>query len=244
MKYSKNEILEIIISSYHFQTEFDPVVIKGMEPNFETTIFEWRDICDLLEAKELAKVYHESFNLKTPISELEYLLIEEDKNTISDFCEYISKNAERQNIKPIKILGQNCQTASIFRTLKHNLKEKGADISELKPSSKITPFFLKYNWLLVDEVNKIAPGTMSQFEFKANKFSRIGRYIMFMGFFVGIGIWWIWSFNLFLLLPIVFGIIIFQIGDKRQPEKININGFENFRELVYGMENKMKKAST
>lgn len=243
VKYSKDEILEILISAYNFQTEFDPVVIKGMELNYQTTIFEWRDICDLIEPEKLAKVYHESFNLKTPIIELEQLFIEEDKSTISDFCQYISEHAEKQNIEPIRILGQNCQTASIFRTLKQNLKEKGADISQLKPSSQINPFFLKYGGLLVDEVNRIAPGTLSEFEFKANKLSRIGRNIMFIGFFAGIGIWWIWSFNWFLLLPIVIGIVMFQIGDKRQPEKININGFKTFRELIYGMENKMKKAN-
>ncbi|KZS39512.1 hypothetical protein AWE51_25685 [Aquimarina aggregata] len=244
MKYSKEDILEIIISSYQFQAEFDPMVGKEMEPNFKTTIFEWRDICDLIEPNKLAQVYYKNFNLKTPISELEQLFTDEDKNTLSDFCEYISKHSEKQNIEPIKLLGQNCQTASIFRTLKQNLKEKGADISELKPSSEINPFFLKYGGLLVDEVNRIAPGTMSEFEFKANKLSRIGRNIMFVGFFTGIGIWWIWSFNWFLLLPIAFGIVMFQIGDKKQPEKINISGFENFRELIYGMDKKMKTAST
>jgi hypothetical protein len=47
-----------------------------------------------------------------------------------------------------------------------------------------------------------------------------------------------------LTLPIIIGIIIFQIGDKKQPEKLNLAGFQNFRELIYGMENKLKKAST
>ena len=244
MKYSKNDILQMLISQYHLQTEFDPVVIKGMELNFQTTIFDWRDICDLIEPKKLAKVYHESFNLKTPISELEKLVSDEDKSTISDFCEYISEHAERQNIEPIRLLGQNCRTASIFRTLKQNLTEKGADTSDLKPSSEINPFFLKYGGILFDEVNRIAPGTMSEFEFKANWISRIGRIIMFIGFFAGIWIWWFWSFHWSLLLPIILGIGIYQIGEKRKPEKMNISGFKNFRELIYGMENKMNKAST
>lgn len=244
MNYSKEDILEILISSYNFLTEFDPVVIKGIELNFQTTIFEWRDVCDLIEPKKLARVYQEAFYLKTPISEIEKILVDEEKSTLSDFCEYISNNAEKQNIEPIKLLGSNCQTASIFRTLKQNLQEKSADTSQLKPSSEINPFFMKYGALLVDEVNRVAPGTMSEFEFKSNKLSRIGRTITFIGFFAGIGIWWIWTFNWLLLLPIVIGIVMFQIGDKQQPEKINISGFQNFRELIYGMENKMRKTST
>tara|TARA_R110000868_G_scaffold246994_1_gene503500 strand:- start:44 stop:778 length:735 start_codon:yes stop_codon:yes gene_type:complete len=244
MKYSKDDILQMLISQYQFAIEFDPVVVKGMDFDYDSSIFDWRDACDLIAPKKLAKVYHQSFKLNRPISELENILMDENNRTVSDFCEYISLHAKRENIEPIKLLGQNCQTASIFRTLKQNLTEKGADTSELKPSSEINPFFLKYGGLLIDEVNRIAPGTMSEFEFKSHKLSRIGRNIMFIGIFAMIGIWWIWSFNWWLILPIIVGIIIFQIGDKKQPEKLNLGGFQNFRELIYGMENKLKKAST
>jgi hypothetical protein len=244
MKYSKDDILEILTSSYNLQAEFDPVVIKGMELSFQTTIFDWRDTCDLIEPKKLANIYYESFNLKTPISELEKLFLDEDKTTILDFCEYISEHAEKQNIEPLKLLGQNCQTASLFKALKQNLTEKGADTSSLKPSSEINPFFLKYGGILTDEVNRIAPGTISQFEFKANKLSRIGQSLMIIGFIAGIVIWWIWSFHWLLLLPIISGIVLYQVGNKRKPEKMNISGFKNFRELIYGIENNMKKSST
>ncbi len=244
MKYSKDDILQMLISQYHFQIEFDPVVVKGMDFNYESPIFDWIDACDLVNPKKLAKIYHKEFKINRPITELENILIDENNRTVSDLCEYISEHAEKQNIEPIRLLGQNCQTASIFRTLKQNLAEKGADTSDLKPSSEINPFFLKYGGMLFDEVNRIAPGTMSEFEFKANKLSRIGRNIMFVGFIAGIGIWSIWSFHWSLFLPIVLGIGIFQIGDKRKPEKMNISGFKNFRELIYGMENKMNKAST
>ena len=244
MKYSKDDILQMLISQYHFQTEFDPVVIKGIELNFQSTIFEWIDACDLISHLELAKVYHETFNIKRPISELENILKDEDKNTLSEFCEYISQHAERQKIEPVKLLGKNCQTASIFRTLKQNLTEKGADTSDLKPSTKINTFFLKSNGILFDEVNRIAPGTMSEFEYKANKIQLTGRTIGFFAVVFTIGFWGIWFFHWLLFLPIALGIIVYQIGAKKEPEKMNIGGFDNFRELIYGMEKQMKKAST
>ncbi|MGY8943844.1 MAG: hypothetical protein ACKVHV_07320 [Flavobacteriales bacterium] len=244
MKYSKDDILQMLISQYHFQTEFDPVVIKGMELNYESTIFEWVDACDLINPKDLAKYYHSTFKIKQPISELENILLEEEKNTLYEFCEYLSRYAERQNIEPIKLLGQNCQTASIFRTLKQNLTEKGTDTSDLKPSSKVNDFFLKTDGILFDEVNKIAPGTMSEFEYKANKVQLTGRTIGFFAVVFAIGFWSIWFFHWLLLLPIAIGIIIYQIGAKKEPEKMNIGGFENFRELIYGMEKQMKKAGT
>ena len=244
MKYSKEDIFQMLISQYQFAIEFDPVVVKGMDFNYESSIFDWRDSCDLVNPKKLAKIYHKEFKIDRPLLELEDILINEDKRTVSDFCEYISLHAKRENIEPIRLLGQNCQTASIFRTLKQNLTEKGADTSELKPSSEINPFFLKYGGLLIDEVNRIAPGTMSEFEYQSHKLSRIGRNIMFIGILAMIGIWWIWSFIWWLTLPIIIGIVIFQIGDKKRPEKLNLGGFQNFRELIYGMENKLKKAST
>jgi len=244
MKYSKDDILQMLISQYHFQTEFDPVVIKGMEPNYEFTIFEWRDACDLLNPTELAEIYHKTFKIKRPISELENILKEEDKNTLSEFCEYISQYAERNSIEPIKLLGQNCQTASIFRTLKQNLTEQGADTTDLKPSTKINEFFLKSDGILFDEVNRIAPGTMTEFEYKANKIELIGNKVLFISIVFAIGFWSIWFFHWLLLLPIAIGIMIYQIGVKKEPEKINIGGFDNFRELIYGMEKQLKKAST
>ncbi len=241
MKYSKEDILEMLICQYQFQIEFDPVVVKGMDFNFESSIFEWRDACDLDDPKKLAKYYHTEFKIERPCMELESILVNEDKRTVLDFCEYISKYAKRENIEPIKLLGQKCQTVSIFRTLKRSLAEKGADTTELKPSSEINPFFLKYGGILFEEVNRIAPGTLSEFEYKLNKLSRVGRDIMFIGSFVMIGVWWIWSFNWWLTLPLMLGITIFQIGDKKQPEKLNFNGYKTFRDLIYGMENKLKK---
>ncbi len=34
MKYSRDDILQMLISQYHFQTEFDPVVIKRKKEVF------------------------------------------------------------------------------------------------------------------------------------------------------------------------------------------------------------------
>ena len=241
MKYSKEDIFEMLISQYQFAIEFDPVVVKGMDFNYQSSIFDWRDACDLVEPKKLAKLFHEEFKINRPLAELEKILVNENKRTVSDLCEYLSEHAQREKIEPVKLLGQNCHTASIFKTLKQNLTKKGADTSDLKPSTEIKPFFLKYGGLLFDEVNKIAPGTMTDFEYKPHKLSRIGRYIAFVGLFTMIGISWILSFNWYLTLPLIIGILISKIGDKKQPEKLNVGGFKNFRNLIYEMESNLQK---
>jgi hypothetical protein len=242
MKYTKDDILQMLISQYKFGIEFDPVVIKGMDFNYESSIFEWQDACDLVETKKLAQIYHKEFNIKRPISELENILADGDNKTISDFCEYMSLHAEREKIEPIKLLGQQCTSAMIFRVLKQKLTDKGADTTGLKPSSEINPFFLKFGGQLFDEVNRIAPGTFSEFEYKSNKILRFGRNIMFFGVLTLICISWFWKFQWQLILPIILGIGLTNIGGKKQPEKLNISGFKNFRELIFEMEKKIKQS--
>ena len=52
----------------------------------------------------------------------------------------LSTIAEKKIIKPVKILGTECLTTAIFMTLRRNLKNKGVDVSNLKPSTKIEEF--------------------------------------------------------------------------------------------------------
>jgi hypothetical protein len=88
------------------------------------------------------------------------------------------------------------------------------------------------------------PGTMNEFEYKANKVESTGIKVLFFSIILAIGFWSIWFFHWLLLLPIAIGVVIYQIGVKKEPEKMNIGGFDNFRELIYGMEKQLNKAST
>ncbi|MEK6154244.1 hypothetical protein WIW50_13315 [Flavobacteriaceae bacterium 3-367] len=244
MKYRKDEILEMLISSYKFQAEFDSGVKSGMSLNYETTILEWMDVCDLLMPTKLAKYFHKYFQLNRPLAELECLLKNFEKNTISDFCEYISEHAERQKIVSITLLRQKCETASIFRRLKQNLSKQVAYATELKPSSKVNDFFLKSDGVLFEEVNRIAPGTLSEFEYRANKLVLTGQTVILLSAFFAYVFWAIWFFHWLLILPIAIGIALYQIGMKKEPEKLSLGGFEDFRELIYGMKEKLEKVST
>lgn len=67
---------------------------------------------------------------------------------------------------------------------------------------------------------------------------------MFFGLLLLICISWFWKFQWQLIVPIIFGIGLTYIGDKKQPEKLNISGFKNFRELIFEMEKQLNKAST
>ncbi|MEO6149262.1 MAG: hypothetical protein ABIN95_02620 [Mucilaginibacter sp.] len=180
-KYSPEEILQLLNDFYNFQSVFDPEVDFEESLTFETTISEWMNICDLVGPKKLAKSYYDLFQLTTTVTDLENILSQSD-NELKDFCNYLSKYAVKQCISPIMKMGQDCMTASIFKVLTINLQSRGVEIQNIRPSSKIVPLFQKHGIVLLEEVNKLVPGSLSKFEYRDNWIVRMGIIIIFFFF--------------------------------------------------------------
>ncbi len=243
-KYSPNEILQILIDFYNFQAAFDPEVDSGQILTFNTTISDWRMICDLIEPIKLAKCHHDFFKIKTPLADLEQLLLDEDSKTIGDFCNYVAEYSDKTEIKPVISLGQKCLTASIYKSLISELNNRGIDTKDIRPSSKFVPLFDKHTDAFMEEVNKLAPGALTKFEYRDNKIVRMGWSIMGISILGLILISLIWQFHWILLLFIGFGIIIIAIGRQYEPEKEIIGGYDTIRDLIKGMETILIKTAT
>lgn len=244
MNYRPEEILELLKASYNFQTQFDPEVDSGQELTFKTTIEDWRLICDLLPSNDLAKLYHGEYELTKPLSELELLLKNERQNTLGDFCKYISENAVKEIINPITLLGKECQEAAIFKTLLSKLSKKGVDIKGIRPSSKFRPFFNKNYSELLSITNRLAPGSLSVFEYESNKITKTGGLIILLSLIFMAIFSFIWNFHWYLFIPIGIGLIINTVGNKLKPAKDIIGGYDTMRDLIVGMNEKIKKAIT
>src|SRR5690606_29890065 len=166
--YNPKEILEIIRANYKQQQQYDCVVLKNYELNFETTILEWRDICDLLETDQLWKYLNFSFQIDIDYQTWRNILEPEDKQTLKELCEFIALKSEKEIIKPIKLFGQDCETAGIFRTFTNKLKNKGIDTSEIRPSSKLETLITKYGAIIIEEINQIDPNVLPAITYKSN----------------------------------------------------------------------------
>jgi hypothetical protein len=243
-KYSSSDILQILNDFYNCQSEFDPEVEKGEVLTFDTSIADWTMICDLIEPRKLAKYYHDLFKLETPIADLEDILIHEEQNKLHDFCDYIAQNAPKQNVVPIISLGQSCETASIFKTLIYNLKNRGINTNNIKPSSEFIPLFNKFGGELLEEVNKLAPGSLTKFEYRDNKIVRTGWSIIGIFILLIIVIPLIWHFHWGLMTLLGLGIIVVIIGKRFKPEKEIIGGYSTMRDLIMGMQRQIKKTAT
>ena len=204
-RYTPQDILQILTDFYNCQSAFDPEVDTGHSLSFETAILDWRDICDLMDSKKLARYYYDTFNLTTPIAELETML-SYNQSTLNDFCNYIAANAVRQKVLPIKIMGINCMTAGIFKKLIGNLKQQGICTGGIRPSSEIIPLFNKHGGILLEEVSKLAPGSLTKFEYEENRITKWGLGLILTGIvFLFIAI--VRHFYWFFLLPFPVGII-------------------------------------
>jgi hypothetical protein len=242
-KYSSEEILQILTDFYNYQSQFDPVVYRDLEISYETIIDNWREACDLLEPKKLAKYFHDMFKLNTPISDLENILIHEKETTLKDFCEYISENAYKEEIKPVISMGKICQEAAIFKTLISKLKERGITTDTIKPSSEFSPLFKKHGDAFLTEVNKLVPGSLTHFEYKDNWIVRIGWFMIGIFILSTIIIPLIWHFHWGLWIILGSGIAIVIIGRLFKPEKEVIGGYNTIHDLIIGMQKQMNKVA-
>jgi hypothetical protein len=167
-KYHPDEILQIIRANYKQQQQYDDIVLKDQELTFETTILDWRDICDLVGTSELWKYINYYFHLEVDKETWMNILEPEDEKTLGYFCNFIAIRAEKEIIRPINLFGNNCVTAAIFKSLKGRLKKRSIDVSGIRPSSQLEPLVKKYKGGLIEEINQLDPEVLPPIDFKTN----------------------------------------------------------------------------
>jgi hypothetical protein len=135
---------------YEFLTDETTVLELATEWN-DTILFWW----------ELAKPLDELLDIGMSIEDWKSALYPMNKRTVRDLCESISSRmGTRQAIRPWHYIGGDCHPAGAFLTTRSILARHGADVSEIKPSTGLEPYFETYgfNWLW--ELCRLAPGRL------------------------------------------------------------------------------------
>jgi len=185
-KYQPEEILQIIQANYIQQQQVDDIVFKGQEFAFETTISDWRDICDLVDTSQLWKYLDDYFHLRADRDIWMTVLEPEDKKTLGDLCNLVADRAEKEIIGSVKLFGNDCKTAAIFKSLRRRLEDRGIDVSNFRPSSPLEPLVMKYGSVLVEEVNQLDPTVLPPIDYKTNWVYKWGLRLLLTFIFVGI----------------------------------------------------------
>ncbi len=236
MKYTQQDIWAIFIANYHFSETFDPDVYPGAEFNRQTTIADWIDYCDLIQPKKLAKVCYDEFALTSPYTEFK-LFISQSHHTLWDLCDYIARYAKRPVIEPVYLGGKISPTASIFTTLKKQLVKTGANVEKLTLSSRLADY--EYLAHLVNETNKIAPNTLTEFIYEENQLVKKSSIFNLVGLLYCLVLYVIHQFfplsPLYLctvLIPFLLAYILAKIGKRLASKTLIIGHCETVRELV------------
>jgi hypothetical protein len=235
MKYTKEEILQIIRAN---NDQINQLGIDGWRTddlNFELNITDWIDDFNLLDWDELALFYDKMFQLNLPQSDWQKTMLPKKEKTLGDFCEFISNHAVKPEIKPIKLLGRYCEEASIFRCLINKLKEAYPDIETIKPSSVVEKYMDK-NWQeVIYQTNLMAPGVLPLVKYKANRLEKYGEKLMGVGFLILIidAFFNNWIIGSFAFGIFVSGCYLLKQSAKVPAEQFEFEGITTFRDLVF-----------
>ena len=237
-RYTPAEILAIFQVNYLQQQEFDPEVDLGEELTFNTTIAEWINICDLVEPRKLGEYFNYLFELNISIEKWSSILLPRNIRNLKELCDFISLNAIKPLIKPVKLLGSECESAATFRYLLERFKEKGIEVKDIKPSSLLEPFAKDYLGIFIEEVNKVNPSTLPPVVYKSNYLYRLGVIFFAVAFFLMITSIWISDLIWVYLSSICIGMLFCWIGSKYKPRQASFNEIVTFRDLITKIQNK------
>ncbi|MEN2486252.1 hypothetical protein AAYQ05_00505 [Flavobacterium sp. B11] len=181
IRYNSDEILKIFKEQHRLCSPLDIEVDESFVLTTKTVIRDWRRALDLVKWNELAVFLNKEFKINEPLEKWNSILNPEDKRTLGELCDFIAKVAEKEIINPIKILGDECLSAAVFITLKNNLRNKGVDVGDLGPSTKIKDFLDVYENFspLIEEVTLTGVRVFDKLEYE--KLERQRRYKYWIG---------------------------------------------------------------
>lgn len=150
--YTSDEIFAIFKEQHRLCAPLDFMADPTFVLKRSSMIWEWRGAQDLMEWDDLSKFLNQEFRINVKQSVWKKALTPEDERTLGDLCDFISTVAKKEAILPIKRLGTECLSAAVFLTLKKNLKSKGVDVSQLRPSTPLAPFLHDNFSPLIEEI--------------------------------------------------------------------------------------------
>lgn len=145
IRYTSNEIFEIFNEQHRLCSPLDIEADESFVLTTKTVIRDWRRALDLVKWNELAIFFNKEFRINEPLEKWNSILNPENKKTLGDLCDFLAGITEKEIINPIKILGNDCLSAATFITLKNNLRNKGVNVADLRPSTKIKDFLDVYD---------------------------------------------------------------------------------------------------
>ena len=169
VKYTEDEILEIFKEQHRLFSALDPEADLWAEITAEMTVRDWRWANDLIGWKKLSEFLNQEFRVQISQEEWQNVLEPARKRKLIEVCRILSKYAEKYIYEPKTLFGKPCLKAGVFLTIKKNLKDKGVDVSELRPSSSLTAYMDKYFSPVIEEITLTGTKPIDKIETRKKK---------------------------------------------------------------------------
>ncbi|AEV33462.1 hypothetical protein Oweho_2492 [Owenweeksia hongkongensis DSM 17368] len=169
VKYTEEEILEIFKEQHRLCSPLDPEADLWAEITGEMTVREWRSANDLLGWKKLSEFLNQEFRVQISQEEWQNVLEPARTRKLSEVCRLLTEYAEKDTYEPKTLFGKPCIKAGVFLTIKKNLKDKGVDVSELRPSSSLTAYMDNYFSSVIEEITLTGTKPIDKIETRRKK---------------------------------------------------------------------------
>jgi hypothetical protein len=169
VKYTEKEILEIFKEQHRLCSPLDPEADPWAEITADMTVREWRWANDLIGWKELSEFLNQEFRVQISQSEWRESLEPAKTRKLIEVCRLLSKYAEKDIYEPKTLLGKPCLKAGVFLTIKNNLKDKGVNVSELRPSSSLGEYLDKNFSPVLEEITLTGTKPIDKIDTKRKK---------------------------------------------------------------------------
>jgi hypothetical protein len=220
-------ILAVLKDSYRQQCQFDPEAEQGIVLTFDSTIQEWREACDLLGWRKLAKSLNKWFQTDFSNEQWKSVLESAKEKKLRDVCELLATKAKQIEVKPFG----RCMNAGIFLTIRSLLKRAGAK-EQIKPSTPIASFSRNYLERFFDEIAKIEPGALPLVKIH-NPLYDYSCWAFLLGLAIcGIGSYFNPFLAIFGVCIMAFAYAAIYVFAKSRPAKVEFGSVKTFRDLT------------
>jgi hypothetical protein len=228
MPATREYILAVIKDSHRQQCQFDPEAEKDIILTFDSTIKEWREACDLLSWRKLAKAINNWFKTDFSDEQWKAVLQPAKEKKLRHVCELLATKVKRIEIKPF---GNRCINAGVFLTIRSLLKRAGAK-EEIKPSTRLAPFFRNYLEQFLSDIAKLEPGALPPVKIH-NQFYDYSCWAFLLGLAICV-IGYFFS-PLLLTLAVCFtglAYVATWAAANSRPKKVEFGSIQTFRDLT------------
>jgi hypothetical protein len=153
-------VLAVVRDMHRQQARFDPEADADAVLTFDTTVAEWRQACDLLGWRALARGLNAVWGTGATEDEWRAVLEPGDERRLADVCAFLARRAARPRVRAARLLGRTCAAAGAFLTVRSLLREAGADPWGVTPSAPLAPYTRRYTSVFLDPLSRLAPGAL------------------------------------------------------------------------------------